>query len=166
MVNAYRTILPWMAQETQYWSFRYILGTAQSVKTEASEISPARFKRDTLAIRSFSGNDMTKLLFSLRALLSFHGFSISQVLCVPRAFLDGCKRTDSSRFNHVTDSESLDCLVLRGATSAVRATDRADVTTALLVATTVRKRKNDISWLASMITPSVPFFFFFLSLFY
>jgi hypothetical protein len=25
----------------QYWSFRYILGTAYSAKTEASEISPA-----------------------------------------------------------------------------------------------------------------------------
>lgn len=23
-----RTILPWMAQETQYWSFKYIFGTA------------------------------------------------------------------------------------------------------------------------------------------
>ena len=29
-----------MAHETQYWSFRYILGTAYSGKTEASEISP------------------------------------------------------------------------------------------------------------------------------
>lgn len=37
---AYRTILPWMAHETQYWSFRYILGTEYSAKTEASEISP------------------------------------------------------------------------------------------------------------------------------
>lgn len=26
--QTYRTILPWMAQETQYWSFKYILGTA------------------------------------------------------------------------------------------------------------------------------------------
>lgn len=39
-INAYRTIFPWIAQETQYWSFRYILGTAYLVKTEASEISP------------------------------------------------------------------------------------------------------------------------------
>jgi hypothetical protein len=38
----YRTIFPWMAHETQYWSFRYILGTVYSGKTEASEISPAR----------------------------------------------------------------------------------------------------------------------------
>ena len=36
----YRTILPWMAQETQYCSLRYIFGTAYSGKTEASEISP------------------------------------------------------------------------------------------------------------------------------
>jgi hypothetical protein len=39
---AYRTILPWMAHETQYWSFRYILGTVYSEKTDASEISPAQ----------------------------------------------------------------------------------------------------------------------------
>lgn len=30
-----------MAQETQYCSFRYILGTVYSAKTEASEMSPA-----------------------------------------------------------------------------------------------------------------------------
>jgi hypothetical protein len=40
-MSTYRTILPWMAHETQYWSFRYILGTVYSGKTEASEISPA-----------------------------------------------------------------------------------------------------------------------------
>jgi len=39
--TTYRTILPWMAQETQYCSFRYILGTVYSEKTEASEMSPA-----------------------------------------------------------------------------------------------------------------------------
>jgi hypothetical protein len=38
--KTYRTILPWMAQETQYWSLRYILGTEYSAKTEASEMSP------------------------------------------------------------------------------------------------------------------------------
>lgn len=36
----YRTILPWMAQETQYCSLRYILGTVYSGNTDASEISP------------------------------------------------------------------------------------------------------------------------------
>ena len=40
MFPTYRTILPWMAQDTQYWSFKYIFGTAYSAKTEASEISP------------------------------------------------------------------------------------------------------------------------------
>lgn len=38
--QTYRTILPWMAQETQYCSLRYILGTVYSAKTEASEMSP------------------------------------------------------------------------------------------------------------------------------
>ena len=31
-----------MAHETQYWSFKYILGTVYSGKTEASEISPVQ----------------------------------------------------------------------------------------------------------------------------
>ena len=55
----YRTIFPWMAQETQYWSFRYILGTVYSGKTEASEISPAQivsrcplvYRRSDLCVR-------------------------------------------------------------------------------------------------------------------
>jgi hypothetical protein len=38
----YRTIFPWMAQETQYCSLRYILGTVYSGNTDASEISPRR----------------------------------------------------------------------------------------------------------------------------
>lgn len=40
-VLSYRTILPWMAQETQYCNLRYILGTVYSGNTDASEISPA-----------------------------------------------------------------------------------------------------------------------------
>ena len=40
--TTYRTILPWMAQETQYCNFRYILGTVYSAKTEASEMSPSQ----------------------------------------------------------------------------------------------------------------------------
>lgn len=42
-----RTIFPWMAQETQYCSFKYILGTVYSWKTEASEISPANVNKPT-----------------------------------------------------------------------------------------------------------------------
>jgi hypothetical protein len=38
-----------MAQETQYWSFRYILGTEYSAKTEASEIS--RMAADSTMLR-------------------------------------------------------------------------------------------------------------------
>jgi hypothetical protein len=49
----YRTILPWIAQETQYWSLRYILGTVYSGKTEASEISPG--ERVSLSIFSSPG---------------------------------------------------------------------------------------------------------------
>jgi hypothetical protein len=40
--GTYRTIFPWMAQETQYCSLRYILGTVYSGNTEASEISPVK----------------------------------------------------------------------------------------------------------------------------
>jgi hypothetical protein len=47
------------------------------------------------------------------------------------------ERTDGGRLDHVADGESLDCLVLGCASGAVRATDRVDVTTTLLVATTI-----------------------------
>lgn len=50
--EAYRTILPWMAQDTQYCSLRYILGTAYSGKTEASEISPRN--RCQIVVHQFS----------------------------------------------------------------------------------------------------------------
>jgi hypothetical protein len=52
---SYRTILPWMAQETQYCSFRYIFGTEYSLKTEASEISPACHRINVLALSSLTG---------------------------------------------------------------------------------------------------------------
>jgi hypothetical protein len=51
---SYRTILPWIAQETQYCSFRYIFGTEYSLKTEASEISPACYRINVLALSSLN----------------------------------------------------------------------------------------------------------------
>ena len=48
------------------------------------------------------------------------------------------RRTDGSRLDHVTDGESLDCLVLRGASRAVGAADGLDVAAALLVTAAVR----------------------------
>jgi hypothetical protein len=44
------------------------------------------------------------------------------------------RRTDSGGLNHVADGESLDGLVLGGASRAVGATDRLDVAPAVLVA--------------------------------
>src|SRR5689334_4870643 len=41
-----------MAQETQYCSLRYILGTVYSAKTEASEMSPARERSGQQGVRS------------------------------------------------------------------------------------------------------------------
>ena len=49
------------------------------------------------------------------------------------------KHTDSSRLDHVADSESLDRLVLRGAASAVGAAHGLDVAAAVLVAAAVQK---------------------------
>jgi hypothetical protein len=40
-----------MAQDTQYWSFKYILGTEYSAKTEASEISPVKRKSSVALVR-------------------------------------------------------------------------------------------------------------------
>ena len=50
-METYRTILPWIAQDTQYWSFKYILGTEYSAKTEASEISPVKRKSLVALVR-------------------------------------------------------------------------------------------------------------------
>jgi hypothetical protein len=52
-------------------------------------------------------------------------------------------RTDGGRLHHVADGKSLDCLVLGRASGAVRATDRVDVTTTLLVATTIAESSAD-----------------------
>jgi hypothetical protein len=49
------------------------------------------------------------------------------------------KRTDRGRLDHVADSESLDGLVLGGASRAVGATDGLDVTATGLVASAIVK---------------------------
>lgn len=103
----YRTIFPWMAHETQYWSFKYILGTVYSGKTEASEISPVQALDHSLL------NIFMPLRRSLSAGLG--------------------KRTDGGRLNHVADGESLDRLVLGSASRAVGAADGLDVAATLLV---------------------------------
>lgn len=55
------------------------------------------------------------------------------------------KRTDGGRFDHVSNCESLDCLVLGSASGAVRASDRLDVATSLLVsAAIVEKTRLDV----------------------
>lgn len=46
---------------------------------------------------------------------------------------ESTRRTNSSRLNHVADGESLDRLVLGGASRAVAASDGLDVAAALLV---------------------------------
>lgn len=48
------------------------------------------------------------------------------------------RRTDSGRLNHVANGESLDCLVLGGASRAVAAADGLDVAATLLVTAAVR----------------------------
>lgn len=45
-----------MAQETQYCSFRYILGTVYSAKTEASEISPGTGRVSGCELYAFVGS--------------------------------------------------------------------------------------------------------------
>jgi hypothetical protein len=49
------------------------------------------------------------------------------------------RRTDGGGLNHVADGESLDGLVLGGASRAVGATDRLDVAPAVLVAAAVKR---------------------------
>jgi hypothetical protein len=113
--STYRTILPWMAQDTQYWSFRYILGTVYSGNTEASEISPAHCQSSTPSIRYSWLLVVTRVVWRL-------------------------KRTNGGRLDHVADGESLDRLVLGCASRAVGAADGLDVATTLLVTTLTRSQ--------------------------
>jgi hypothetical protein len=52
------------------------------------------------------------------------------------------RRTDGGGLDHVTDGESLDCLVLGCASRAVGAADGLDVATTLLVTTVGRALLN------------------------
>ena len=54
------------------------------------------------------------------------------------------KRTNSSRLNHVADGESLDRLVLGGASRAVAASDGLDVAAALLVSAAAKKLVSNL----------------------
>lgn len=72
----YRTIFPWMAQETQYWSFRYILGTVYSGKTEASEISPAR-----IVSPEFLGGGGRSMQCAVRGLRETYGWRQTRPCC-------------------------------------------------------------------------------------
>lgn len=105
-----------MAHETQYWSFRYILGTAYSGKTEASEISPACKSRVLVLV-------------------------LKTVPKLPKTWMNsgggGKERTNSGTLDHVADCESLYRLILWCAARAVGAADRLDVSSSLLVATAV-----------------------------
>ena len=108
--QTYRTILPWMAQETQYCSLRYILGTVYSAKTEASEISPGE----------------SNCQQNVRRSLGSVGRWGVEVLSGRRR--DGRQvRTDSRGLNHVADGEPLDGLILGSASRAVGAPDGLDV---------------------------------------
>lgn len=105
-----------MAQDTQYCSLRYILGTAYSGKTEASEISPRN--RCQIVVHQFS-------------FFFFHAETLG------RSDFEDLRHTDCGRFDHVSDCESLYCLILWCASGAVGASNGLDVPSALLVATAV-----------------------------
>jgi hypothetical protein len=109
-----------MAQETQYWSFKYIFGTLYSGKTEASEISPV-FDH----VRKFGLPCKPYVLSNLYS----DSISISLTIQERRS----CRRTDSGRLDHVTDGESLDCLIFWRASRTVTASNWVDVTTSGLV---------------------------------
>lgn len=68
-------------------------------------------------------------------------FEGSSRICVVRLG----RRTDSSGLNHVADGESLDRLVLGGASRAVGAADGLDVAAALLVTSAVKREKELVS---------------------
>lgn len=57
---------------------------------------------------------------------------------------ESTRRTNSSRLNHVADGESLDRLVLGGASRAVAASDGLDVAAALLVSAAAKKLVSNL----------------------
>jgi hypothetical protein len=105
-----------MAQDTQYCSFKYILGTVYSGKTEASEISPAQLVSHSIT-SIVPARESPNIVCSCTSSVGEH--------------------TDGGRLDHVPDSESLYRLVLGCASRAVGATDGLDVATTLLVAAAV-----------------------------
>ena len=86
-----------MAHETQYWSFKYILGTEYSEKTEASEISPAGdvrinegFHKCKVILRMAADSTMLRMVNLLIALsLGVHREQLEQRMGLtwPRPFL-------------------------------------------------------------------------------
>jgi hypothetical protein len=104
-----------MAQETQYCSLRYILGTVYSGNTEASEISPGI----ELALLSRGCDVVESLADGIASRRGSEG-----------------ERTDGGRLDHVADGESLDRLVLWSTSGAVGAANWVHVSTSLLVTST------------------------------
>lgn len=135
------------------------------MKTEASEISPAQVEkkkknRSVLDIDfrvSSTANAMDAFVASNLIPFPFSSYFISNPSILKSNKFPplsqrtthpfhcrSCRyervaRTDSSRLDHVADSESLDRLVLRGAASAVGAAHGLNVAAAVLVAAAVQK---------------------------
>jgi hypothetical protein len=128
-----------MAQDTQYWSFKYILGTAYSAKTEASEISPVGARTLVALVRLY----LLKLVFGHRS-----GISVVDSRCSEKL-----SRTDGSRLDHVADGETLDGLVLGDAAGAVGAAHRLDVAAAILVATAIKSISYRAPEVANRLNP-------------
>jgi hypothetical protein len=129
--QTYRTILPWIAQETQYCSLRYILGTVYSANTEASEISPGTHDQ------SAKMRNQGRCQAGSRGIVVGGGrFSKT--------------RTDGCRLDHVADGEPLDGLILGGASRAVGAPDGLDVAAAC--AMSVSKLANERQRTVIMLT--------------
>ena len=109
----YRTILPWMAQETQYCSLRYILGTVYSGNTDASEISP--MKRTNILAKSHNfvkppwhHYPLSHFVSSSSLYSNAHTLAHDPWTHVYEILV----HTNSCRLDHVADGESLDCLIL------------------------------------------------------
>ena len=109
----YRTILPWIAQETQYCNLRYILGTVYSGNTDASEISP--MKRTNILAKSHNfvkppwhHYPLSHFVSSSSLYSNAHTLAHDPWTHVYEILV----HTNSCRLDHVADGESLDCLIL------------------------------------------------------
>lgn len=127
-------MITFLIHDRHYWTGRLVgsLGSSLGVDPLAVTVVADTGRRgaDTAALTRTNA-DVLAVDGARNAVVDLDVQLGQGVLLVHRGLRD---ITDGSRLNHVADGKALDGLVLRDHARAVRAADRVDVATALLVA--------------------------------